>query len=491
MCGRFGNVLGSAHSTPDELTQIALATASSCEAFGEELPGQPVSFNTFIGYGCVDPDTYGDLPDTNVKSCKNCSYCVDVDESYTKLGYAVPICVAKGKLILKSVGEATDCNFRTPKGEVSVGLHDINIFDWLQHGFKMPNEEAIKQYVTTTDFIDPEVYPTDREVTVEEAAKGIRALRRVFNPDGSGRYRDLPIFKRENFAPEDQLLIPQTGDENHPELYVDYNNLLYQFAVDGYTLHETAALVGPPGVGKTQFALWLAWLCQVPFVRIQFQAGMDVVDLLGQDQLDGTRTFFDPGQLPTWYQKICVLLCDEPNLGPNESWQVMRPLADGASKMWIQKHCFHRDEFCMFLMAMNPSWDPRNIGTNALADADGNRLSFFAVDEPPEPVERHIIQTYCKQLDDYDIPDSILDTIIEVGKDIRAASESGTFPGTWETRQQIKVARKSRWYDLAQAYKIAALNNLEPSVREVVLDSLSTHTEEVIRRRATDNDVPF
>ena len=336
--------------------------------------------------------------------------------------------------------------------------------------------------VKVDDFIDPEVYPSDRDVTPAEDAEGIRAWRRVFNPDGSGRYVDLPIFKREIFDEADVKLIPKTGDESHPELYIDYNNLLYDFAVEGPTLHKTAALVGPPGVGKTQFCRWVAWLCQMPFVRIQFQRDMDVEDLLGAGELHDGNTAFDPGVLPMAWQRICMMLCDEPNLGPDAAWQVMRPLADGAHIMWIGKHSFPRAKWNLFAMAMNPSWDHRNIGTNELADADGNRLSFLWVAPPPEPVERHIITTYCQELDGYTIPQEILDTIIAVGHDIRELSETGEYPGTWATRQQIKVARKTAYYDLAKAYKVAALNNCEESVQESVMLALTSHTATPDRR---------
>lgn len=479
MCAVFGHIIGSAKSTPDEIEQTSMYLASSCPAYGLPRPAE-VDWNNWIGPVVAYPShqTQPAEPDSSVMSCNNCKHCIASPETvYKELGWVVPLCQVYGKLILKPVAEARDCVYKESGFQDQTTSH-VNLVEWLRDGFRMPEEELLRQFIPQGhDIIDPAVYPTDAPVSNEDVAAGVRAWRRIFDPDGSGKYVDLPIMAASHYSDEQRLRIPQTGDETHPELYIDYNNLLWQFAVEGWALRETPILEGEPGVGKTQFARYLAWLCQMPFRRIQFQRTMDVIDLLGSDQLRDGETFFEPGVLPTTWVADEVTLLDEPNVGPDEAWQVLRPVTDNSKELVIGLQHFPRARFNLLLMAMNPSWDPRNLGTNELADADGNRLSFLLVERPPDPVERHIIRSYCKELDDYDISDETIDVILAASADIRAMSESGEYPGSWATRQMIKVARKTKWYSIPKAFRVAALDNLEPSIKESILKLVSSHVD--------------
>lgn len=478
MCGRFGHVLGSSHSQPADLEQIGLTMAPQCEGFGQPMPDDLLYSHPSYGgpIVAVPADmTSPNVCDTSVRSCNSCLHSVGAEPVYAELGWALPVCKVFGKLILKPVAEARECNYRFG-GPADSSTNDINLIEMLREGYRIPTEEAIKQYISQVDFIDPKDYLTDVPVTREDELAGVGAWRRIFDPEGTGRFCDLPIMKADHYTEEMRGLIPQTHDGGNPELYIDYNNLLFQAAVE-WSLRETPALVGEPGTGKTQFGRYLAWLCQMPFIRVQFQRDMDVEDLLGSPQLKDGETFFEPGQLPIAWMNDVVLVADEPNLGPDAAWQVMRPITDNSKELKIGNMIFPRGRFNIFLMAMNPSWDARNIGANQLADADGNRLSFLSVERPPEPVERHIIKTYCMELDGYEIPDSTVDVIIAAGNDIRALAESGEFPGSWATRQSIKVARKTAWYPIPQAFKVAALNNLDPETVEAVLNLINTLVE--------------
>lgn len=478
MCAVFGHVLGSTRSTPDEIEQASFYMANDCPAFGLPRPDE-FDWNNYVGPVVASPNEAQRPaePDESVVSCHNCKSCVSAEVVYREMGWPVPLCQAKGVLILKPIAEARECPYKESGFQDQTTSH-INLVEWLREGFRMPEEELLKQFVPAAhDFIDPTVYPTDAPVQPEDVLVGVRAWRRVFDPEGSGKYVDLPIMDPSHYSPEQRLRIPQTGDETHPELYVDYNNLLWQFAVEGWALRETPILEGEPGVGKTQFARTLAWQCQMPFRRIQFQRTMDVIDLLGSDQLRNNETFFEPGVLPCAWVADEVVLLDEPNVGPDEAWQVLRPVTDNSKELVIGLNHFPRGRFNMLLMAMNPSWDPRNLGTNELADADGNRLSFLLVERPPDPVERHIIRSYCKELDDYDIEDDVIDTILAASADIRAMSETGEYPGTWATRQMIKVARKTKWYTIPKAFRVAALDNLEPSIKDTILQLVNSHVD--------------
>jgi hypothetical protein len=78
-------------------------------------------------------------------------------------------------------------------------------------------------------------------------------------------------------------------------------------------------------------------------------------------------------------------------------------------------------------------------------------------------------------MDDYDIPDDKLDALMGIAVDIREMFTQGTFPDFWGTRQQIKVARKTRFYSLEKAFLLATLNFYEPQIRDLVLAIVRTY----------------
>lgn len=473
MCGRFGFILGSSHSSEAELEQIAMHFGATCADHGMELPTEPLAVNTTVAVPVEVRTTGGD---PKAKACFNCKHHVTMEATYKKFGWAVPMCEAKGSLILKPVTEAKGCVY-ADYGPGHENADHIVTEPIYQSGFRIPDEEIIRGIVDLDRTkVEPTAYPTDKEVTPEDSALGIRAWREVPDPAGTHPSVYLPIFDPSFFDEEERSLIPYTGGPGNPELYVDYNGLLRYFAVEGTKLDETVALIGEPGTGKTQFARWLAWLCQMPFRRLQFQRDMDVEDLLGQTEVNETGTYFNPGELPRAYTKPNVVLSDEPNVGPDAVWQVYRPITDNAKELRIGTHRFPRNQFCYHLLAMNPSHDMRNLGTNELADADANRLSWLLVARAPEPIERHIIRTYCLELDGYEIPEETLDVLMAVSQDIQAASKARSYPGTWATRQQIKVARKTRWYSIPEAYKIATLNQHDEDTMKLILTSVQQHT---------------
>ena len=85
------------------------------------------------------------------------------------------------------------------------------------------------------------------------------------------------------------MFIPKTGDDTHPELYVDYANILYRFVTDTVILGQTLCLQAPPGTGKTEGARWLAWLCQMPFVRFSYDSSTHPEEMMGMKDFDPVR----------------------------------------------------------------------------------------------------------------------------------------------------------------------------------------------------------
>lgn len=477
ICGRYGTMLGSAKSTEDELTAIAVTIGSNCIAHGDSRPVAPDEILPIVSV----PVTFGaranpSLPD-GPDSCRKCVNFVDEQVVYDEWGWNVGLCAAKGMLIFKPLAEARNCQL-SMMGETQTSTLPIALKPEYKPGFHLAPEVAMSAFVYVGNSItgEPSECDSDAPVTAKHEADGIRAWRKITDPKNEKRHIFAPVFKLDKFTEEEIHLIPTTGGKGNPELYVDYNALLYQFFVESFGLDETPALVGAPGTGKTQFFRWAAWLCQMPFRRLQFYGDMDVTEMLGTTQFSPEKgTFFEPGVLPIAWTSIGILDFDEPNLAPDPVLQVIRPVTDNSKELLIENRAFQRNDYCFFGMAMNPSYDYRNLGTKELADADTNRLSFLDVQPAPDPVERHIMRTYCKTLDNYDISEETIDLLMKIAADIRELEESNQYPGTWATRQMIKVARKTRWYDIRDAFAVSALNNMPQEVRDLVGQAITTH----------------
>jgi hypothetical protein len=496
MCGRFGYVLGKASMEPAEVATVGAHYASDCEAFGLELPATPVSIEPRVSTPDVDVLKAGTTREV-VKTCTACENRVPSGTVDAEWGFPLDLCRAKGSLIIKPRGECVGCPYAKPLPEDDgvyrrpKNLAGLELLPEFQPGFKLA-DHVVAASLSEFAAGDPRTYVSDVPVSKADADRGIKAWRKLVDPDGSGKFTFLPIYNPEFLTPEEREIIPQAGDAEHPELYVDYDNRLYRFAVQS-RLDETFILVGPPGVGKTEFARYVAWLCQLPFQRFSFTNQSDPDDMIGTKDLADGRTFFTEGRIPTAWRRPCVMVLDEPNVAPESIWQTLRPLTDNSKQLVIDAAAgirVPRNDFCFFMMGVNPEWDMRNVGTREVADADKRRLRPMAVKLPPEHIERHIVKSTVKALDGVDVSDDDLDFIAKVAIDIREASEQGRYPGTWGIALQVAVARQLQWFTPIVAYKSAALDWYDPKTVEVIFDAIKGHLKPASRGKRT-SEPPF
>lgn len=490
MCKRHGHVLGKPGLSDGGLQRVAESFADRCPNHGEPAPtkvfGESGTPQANIGLPDQRPEgpilSPPDPPD-KIASCNGCKNFTPQNVVEEELGWNLNLCAAKAKLIPNNrlTKEAHDCSY-AQKGDQRKDTDWFTLRTEYEEGFKWDTQAHVEmpevQVDLSADFIEPSQYPTDKDVTAQEDSIGIRAWRMVKNPHNDAQVTYLPIFKREFFPPEEQVKIPATGQEEHPEFFVDYTGLIYTLAVEMRELKETPALWGQAGVGKTESARHLAWLMQVPFYRLSITRTTDVDDLMGKyvvAEHNGASVMVKQyGRLPVAWQKVCVFLLDEPNVGPDEVWQAIRPLTDNSKQLVIDAldgERLDRNEFCFFMMAMNPSWDAKNIGANEISDADGNRLASVFVSLPPEHVERAILKRAC-EAEGYALPDDVLTKIMNIAVDLRGQIEAGSLQASWGLRPQIAVARKTKWYDLVTAYRRALLDRLEPATQEQILASI-------------------
>lgn len=353
-----------------------------------------------------------------------------------------------------------------------VQFSTASLFDHIRQDLNMADQPAESaQNVERAE--DP------REPTEAESAAGINGFVRVFSDDGK-RWVDLPTFDPAMFSDAEREKIPASGDDAAPELFRDYANLSYRIAA-AWALGETPALVGAPGLGKSQAAYYLAWRMGLPLERVSITSASQLDDLAGYTELvrhetGGNVTEFVHGRIPQAWAKPCVLLLDEPNAGPPEVWQFLRPLTDAAKQLVLDVNHgqrIPRHEHSYLMMAMNPAWDYRNTGVTALSDADGRRLVHITVAPPDTDTEREIIVDHLKA-EGASLSPSRLDVLVGIGSELRTLATdpsggTGALQITWGIAQQVKVAKLLRYFDFADAFRLAGADNVEPEQRELIL----------------------
>lgn len=358
-----------------------------------------------------------------------------------------------------------------PEGDVDrdVLISTASLFDHIREDLGLPDASRS---------VEPAAPEAERVPTDAEKQRGIVGFHRVRSDDGK-RYVDLPVFDPDHFTPVERAKIPVAGDDAGPELFHDYANLSYRIAA-AWALGETPALTGAPGLGKSQAAYYLACTMQLPLERVSITSASQLDDLAGYTELvrsaEGNATEFVHGRIPQAWAKPCVLLLDEPNAGPPEVWQFLRPLTDAAKQLVLDVNHgerIARDEHSYLMMAMNPAWDYRNTGVTPLSDADGRRLVHITITAPEADVERKIIAAHLES-DGQKLSEERIDVLVAIGQELRSLADSG--PGstgalqiTWGLAQQVKVAKLLAYFEFAEAFRLAGADNLEPEQRDLIL----------------------
>ena len=481
MCGKYGHVLGKPGGSPKQTDKLAVYFANKCDSYGLPRPPEPFEKRLTVAMPIIDHRQPAADP-ANRDMCRSCASCrkfVAEETVASDLGWTSGLCSAKGKLILSNqqVYEARDCSYRE-FGTVMRSTAGIMLLPEYEDAFQL-NVDPVRAYFKNKgDVQEPHEYPSDKDVTDEEAEAGVRAWRLVPDPAGSGNETFLPIYRIDFFTEEEQAKIPRSGDDEHPEMYVDHFGGVYLAAVAWTELDETPAAWGEAGVGKTELFRHLAWLMCLPFERISITGASEIDEIAGKMLYSPELgTYFQYGRLPRAWAKPCVCVIDEWNVGPVEVQQFVRPLTDNSKQMVLDMNegeRIKRHDDCYLGFAMNPAWDVKNVGAMPIGDADARRLFHVFIELPPESLEKEIIVNRVK-LDGWELDITRLDTIMAIAKDLRALSKDDTLPITWGVAQNIKVARAFRWFEPITAYRRAIGDYLEPEAQNVLLDAVRAH----------------
>lgn len=496
VCAQFGKPLCSRTHSMEEREQLAEHFAKGCTKFKMDKPLSVNWENARFAVMMPDIDAVTQVrenPDA-VNSCGSCKWMVRDNIVSAELGWAANLCTAKGKLILgnRMTLEARNCDMKSydrvrtdVTGLMYLPEYDPGFFDII----KESEHQAVIAKMRESA-IDPQDYETDEPVADHDAAKGVRAWRRVSDEE-TGNSTLLPIFRTDFFPSDIQELIPKIGDDEHPEDYLDHAGLVYKTAILWRELDETPAFWGQSGTGKTEHFRHMAFLMGLPFYRFSITGSTELDDLFGKmHYTEGQGTHFEKGRMVRAWESPCVMVVDEPNAGPPDVWQALRPMTDNSKQLVLDQsngETSNRHDDCYLGMAMNPAWDSLNVGTQQIADPDVNRLMHIFVEVPPVEIERDIIIKRCSR-DNWEIPKKTLDMMMGIAQDIRSNIEKDALQITWAIRPQLKVARALRWFDPITAYRMASADYLEPEQQAALLDIVKTHSNPNFASRG---EVPF
>lgn len=487
-CPRTSTLLGTTKMTPSQVVELSQEVAEKCKHYGKPNTG---STKTYIGLSIgirktpTDPPPAAEGADQVApKSCRACTFYVPANVMRDQIGVGIGLCSQFGRLVpeTKTSEAASKCSAGVKWGAEITDrdakwkelLGGIAVDPRLRRYISLGEDIEASVPVELPPFVEPHEYETDAPVTAGHQAKGIRAWRKLSR---EGRDVYLPIFDPEFFDENERAKIPRTGDDEHPEKYMDHLGLAFITTVLWRELDETPALHGVAGTGKTEFFRYMAWMMCLPFERISITSSTELDDLAGKTLFEDGATVFQRGRIPRAWSKPCVIVLDEPNVGSPAVWQFIRPLTDNSKQLVLDMNkgeTILRDDHAYMGMAMNPAWDVRNVGAETISDADGSRLMHIFVDLPDAKMERQIIRERCA-LDGYEIEDATLNRIMGIAADLRKMSDDETLPVTWGIRNQIKVARATKWFDLRRAYQLASADYLEPAAAEIILDVVKAH----------------
>lgn len=504
-CAKHGHILSKPGLSSAMTQRIQETFATRCPDHGTNRGTAIPVLTAQVAIG--DPSTFSGTVDPALKpaSCTQCANFIPAPVVTRELGWTLGMCAAKGRLLFSNrlVDEAKDCGVGQ-RGQIRDTTDGV-ILRPEYEGVTPTRIGRPEPYDADAEMakhqVDPREYPTDKPVTPDEAAGFVRAWRKVLDPDGLRPPIFIPIFdgpaliaahcprrldtdagygKGPCTNPICDHDPRSTYGGHRPDLYVDHMGLIYDLAVEWWELDENPLLQGPSGTGKTEAVAWWAWLLDIAFDRESIKKGTQDYHLAGETRLEvdpatgQTVTSFRLAPFTKAYSSIaCAIVIDEPNLN-TDVYEFLRPVFDNARMLEVDGNVIRRGKYVFVAAAQNDPNDPIYVGTSPMSAAEHSRLSPIQFGLPDESVERAIIRKHCND-SGYVIDERLLDKIMQIAATLRKMIADGELPIAWGIRDQVKVARKTRYYGrLEKAFRRAVIDGLEASVIEMVLPVVRT-----------------
>lgn len=498
VCGFWNKVIGNAKYSYDENEELQSKIAENCSMYYTENPkvkNIPKVIRKRVTFGKNVKEK--EISESQKKkpllsNCRLCKFSTqNIKDIEDKIGLRSNSlkCTKYAAIIVDNKLSASNCLVGEPmtiSDKQTFSIEEIEI----DKNLFLDEYKPVSVLTNTVSRLpDPLQMSTWREVTEGDKAEGIISWGCV-TMDGLDIF--YPVFDPNIFSEEERNKIPRPGDDECPDMYQDYFNLFFQYLAI-WEMDGTPAINGAAGLGKTEAARYMAYMMQLPFERISITNSTEIDELAGRTEFSKEHgTYFQLGRVPKAWKKPCVIVIDEPNVGPPDVWQFLRPLFDNSKQLVLDMSAgerIPRNKHCYMSIAMNPAWDVRNVGTHEISDADGRRLMHIHIPSPPPEVEKKIVVDRCL-VDGYQLPDGIYKKIERIAKDIRNLCKNDTLPIQWGTAQQIKVARATKYFGLKKCYQLAIGDLLDPESSEMLLATVASHDSPVKKNPMTINKEP-
>jgi len=503
-CSTYGYLLGQPGEGAEDTAVTMEAFGGDCLRYGTSHPDvSNPQRKVFTGNETITADLMSHLtPDRpTVSRCSGCANYITAGAVRNRFGWNAGACAMYGALLggNQAMTMPSICAGHANKEWVTESSVPIKIRGGSPDPFEglelreAYSDNAVPLVVRTTSTLgtsstprpkktslDPRSGPFHRESTSDEKMFGILGYNQLTHEDAK-RPLEYPVFAEWLFGGDvDEIAkIPTSTDSTGIHLYEDYDGAIFQL-YSAMRLGDTPVFMGEAGTGKTEAYRFLAYLMGVPFDRISIGKATEADDLTGFMVLKDNEMEWIYGRLSKRLGRVGVCLVDEPNMGMNEVWELLRPLLDAARQIVLDKkdgEVIHKFKHCYFGMAMNPSHDPRYIGAQEISVADQSRLTTIASGHPPATVEKRILRNRCKLgdadlgIDGFTLDKDELTSIMKISEGIRAACDrnaGGELEYGWSVRSNLKVALLSDVYNLEHCYRLVATNALDPEQAAII-----------------------
>lgn len=394
----------------------------------------------------------------------------------TDQGRNVGICAYSGSLV--EYATSAICWYRQNRDhghDESHVLASLKFTDSMKSAIDETSAATIVENVVST-IPEPSIRESDKEF-------GIVEFFPVDTPPDANNVEYAPRFDSSVFKAS-LLEKFETQAQRDMSFFVDYDHITHE-VVGNHQDGFATRLIGPAGVGKTDFALYFAQLMNLPLTEIRCKPEMEDRDVVGLptlkvDEYGNSYMTWAHAPFGEAYENPGVILIDEPNTAPSHIAVGFRSALDGRKSVSFitdeGEVTFHQHPWCFIISAENPPWDPRYMGANYQSEADMQRMYTKEIGFPPRYLEEEILRNICAAKG-YEIPQETLDLVLNIGDDLRNGSNpalNGRLEITWGVRTSSMLALATRRWKIRKALAVTVTDRIEPSQRKILEETVNT-----------------
>ncbi len=270
----------------------------------------------------------------------------------------------------------------------------------------------------------------------------------------------LPINKEKvdaNFIPKEIV-------------FEDNKKIMEQVAI-AISYRMPVLLIGETGTGKTSLVRHLAHCTKNAFVRVNFNGGTTIEDLVGRWVIEKGETKWIDGLLIMAMKKGYWFHADEINAASAEINFVLHSLLDDDGKIVLaekgEEVVTPHPNF-RFFGAMNPPAD--YAGAKDLNKALMSRFTVSVVDFPPPKVEQRILVSRTE------IPEDVAERMVRFAGEVRTMHSADQVHFVLSTRDLLMWATMFKVYKkYSTSAEMTVLNKINVDDFDAIKDMMALH----------------